>query len=152
MLGVFSENELPRNIMANQNSQASAGGLFRSAKYPLHGNLASRILGLLREAVIALFWHRGRRQCLCNCLAGANADLRFSDWRHAQCGTRPRPQRTGSKKQEAEYTKLLGILFTLFGAVLLLLVCCWSGALLSDHVLAVGFRNLTQPCCPLPPC
>ena len=42
--------------MANQNSQASAGGLFRSASILSIGNLASRILGLLREAVIARYF------------------------------------------------------------------------------------------------
>ena len=109
--------------MANQNSQASAGGLFRSASILSIGNLASRILGLLREAVIARYF--GTEGVVSAFVIASQVPTLIYDFLIGgmlSAALVPVLSEQVQKKQESEYTKLLGILFTLFGAVLLLLV------------------------------
>ena len=129
--------------MANQNSQASAGGLFRSASILSIGNLASRILGLLRKAVIARYF--GTEGVVSAFVIASQVPTLIYDFLIGgmlSAALVPVLSEQVQKKQEAEYTKLLGILFTLFGAVLLLLVLLleWSAPFLTT-LLAGGFEK-----------
>ncbi len=129
--------------MANQNSQASAGGLLRSASILSIGNLASRILGLLREAVIARYF--GTEGVVSAFVIASQVPTLIYDFLIGgmlSAALVPVLSEQVQKKQEAEYTKLLGILFTLFGAVLLLLVLLleWGAPFLTT-LLAGGFEK-----------
>lgn len=137
--------------MSNTNSNRITGNLFRSASILSIGNLLSRVLGLLREAIIARYF--GTEGALSAFVIASQVPTLVYDFLIGgmlSAALVPVLSEQVQKKRETEFVHLVSVLFTLLGVILLALVLLFElGAPYLAHLLAGGFDKFDPTLLPL---
>lgn len=139
------------NTNARPAEGPNTGGLLRSASILSIGNFASRVLGLLREAVIARYF--GTEGVVGAFVIASQVPTLIYDFLIGgmlSAALVPVLSEQVQKKRQTEFVQLANILITIFGAILLLVVLLLEfGAPLLTQLLAGGFEKFDPQLLPL---